>query len=123
MMLEMEYNMPMIPIPSMYYLVHHFQICLQVGVAPPMLGAHITKNQFLSMWAIDDLEWREYLTYNIMCYYIQYHQPRGYGALEFEVGCLKFYTLRHNYKMEIAYEDYYCHHQTSTSSQPTFIMT
>jgi hypothetical protein len=77
----------------MYYLVHYFQICLQVGVAPPMLGAHITNNQFLSMWTIDDLEWREYLTYNIMCYYIQYHQPRGYGALEFEVGCLKFYTL------------------------------
>jgi hypothetical protein len=70
-----------------------------------MLGAHITNNQFLSMWTIDDLEWREYLTYNIMCYYIQYHQPRGYGALEFEVGCLKFYTLWHYYKMEIAYED------------------
>jgi hypothetical protein len=58
-----------------------------------------------------------------MCYYIQYHQPRGYNALEFEVGCLKFYTLQHYYKLEITYEDYYCHHQTSTSSQPTFIMT
>jgi hypothetical protein len=44
MMLEMEYIMPMIPNLEMYYLVHCFQICLWVGVAPPMLGAHITKD-------------------------------------------------------------------------------
>jgi hypothetical protein len=25
--------------------------------------------------------------------------------------------------MEIAYEDYYCRHQTSASSKPTFVMT
>jgi len=41
MMLEMEYIMRMIPTLEMYYLVHYFQICLQVGIAPPMLGAHI----------------------------------------------------------------------------------
>jgi hypothetical protein len=41
-MLKMQYIMPVIPIPKMYYLVHCFQICLRVGVAPPMLGAHIT---------------------------------------------------------------------------------
>jgi hypothetical protein len=35
-----------------------------------MLGAHIKDNQFFSMWVIDDLEWREYLTYNIVCCYI-----------------------------------------------------
>jgi len=75
------------------------------------------------MWAINDLEWRKYLSYNIVCYYIQCHQPRGYGALEFEVGCLGLYILRHYCKLEIVYEDYYHHHQTSTSSQPTFIMT
>jgi hypothetical protein len=39
MMLEMEYVMPMILVLEMYYLVHCFQICLHVGVAPPpMLG-------------------------------------------------------------------------------------
>jgi len=38
-----------------------------------MLGAHITESQLLFMWAIDDLEWREYLAYNIVCCYIQYH--------------------------------------------------
>lgn len=88
-----------------------------------MMGMHITYIQFLSMWVIDDLEWKEYLTYNIVCYYIQQHQPRGYDALKFEVACLGFYTLQHYYKMEIAYEDYYCRHQTSASSKPTFIMT
>jgi len=93
MMLEMEYKMLVIPTLEMFYLVHCFQICLQVGITPPMLGTHITKNQFLSMWAINDLEWKEYLSYNIVCCYIQYRQFRGYGALEFEVKCLGFYVL------------------------------
>jgi len=26
-----------------------------------MFGAHIIKKQFLAMWKIEDLEWREYL--------------------------------------------------------------
>jgi hypothetical protein len=58
-----------------------------------------------------------------MCCYIQYHQPKGYGALEFEVGCLGLCVLWHYCKLEIAYEHYYHHHQTSTSSRPTFAMT
>lgn len=48
--------MSLVPALDMYYLVHHFQICLQVGVAPPMSRAHIIEAQFLAMWAIDDLE-------------------------------------------------------------------
>lgn len=48
--------MSLVPTLDMYHLVHHFQICLQVGVAPPMLRAHIIEAQFLAMWAIDDLE-------------------------------------------------------------------
>lgn len=75
-----------------------------------MLGAHITESQFLSMWAIDNLEWREYLAYNIICCYIQYHQPRGYGALEFEVRCLGQYALQYYCKLDITFKDYYhCH--------------
>jgi hypothetical protein len=70
MMSEMEYIMPMIRVPKMYYLMHRFLICLQIGVTPPMFGGHITYSQFLFMWAINNLEWREYLTYNIVCYYI-----------------------------------------------------
>jgi hypothetical protein len=58
-----------------------------------MLGTHIIESHFLSMWAIDDLEWREYLTYNIVCCCIQYHQPRGYGIIKFEIGYLGFYAL------------------------------
>jgi hypothetical protein len=73
MMLKMEYIMPLILASEMYYLMHHFQIYLRVGVALPMMGTHITHIQFLSMWAIDDLKWKEYLTYNVVCYNIQYH--------------------------------------------------
>jgi hypothetical protein len=58
-----------------------------------------------------------------VCCYIQYHQLRGYDALEFEVGCLGLYTLWHYYKLEITYENYYCCHQTLTSNRPTFAMT
>ncbi len=72
-MLEMEYIMPMNPTHEMYYLMHCFQICLRIGLAPPMLAAHIIECQFLFMWAIDDLQWKEYLAYNIVCCYIQYH--------------------------------------------------
>ncbi len=93
MMLEMEYIMPVVLAHEMQYLVHCFQICLRVGVAPRMLGARITEDQFLYMWAINDMEWKKYLAYNIVCCYIQYHQLTGYGALEFEVGCLGFYVL------------------------------
>ncbi len=71
MMLEMEYIMPVIHVPEMQYMVHCFRICLWVGVAPPMLGAHIIEDQFLYMWAINDMEWKKYLTYNIVCCYIQ----------------------------------------------------
>jgi hypothetical protein len=59
-----------IPNPNMYYLMHRFQIYLWVGVTLFMIGAHITNSRFLFMWAIDDLKWKEYLTYGIMCCYI-----------------------------------------------------
>jgi hypothetical protein len=62
--------MSFVPTINMYYCVYHCQICLWVRVAPPTLGAHIIESQFLAMWAIDDLEWKEYLAYNIVCYYI-----------------------------------------------------
>ncbi len=114
--------MSLVLVLNMYYLVHHFQIFLWVGVAPLRLSAHITKAQFLVMWVIDDLEWREYLAYNIVCYYIQYHQLEGYGILEFKVGCLGFSALHHYYNLEIAYQNDFHHHQISTSSRPTFIM-
>ncbi len=70
-----------------------------------MLGIHITKKQFLSMWAIQDLEWREYLAYSIICCYIQYHEPRG-----FEVGYLGIYAIKYYYRLECDYRDYFhCH--------------
>ncbi len=75
-----------------------------------MLEIHITKKQFLSMWAIQDLEWREYLTYSIICCYIRYHEPRGYGVLELEVGYLGIYAIKYYYRLECDYRDYFhCH--------------
>jgi hypothetical protein len=64
----------------------------RLRVVLPTLGAHITGKKFLAMWKIEDLEWRDYLTYSIICGYIQYNEPKGYGMLEFTVGCLGLYA-------------------------------
>jgi hypothetical protein len=53
-----------------YYLLYRLLMNFKLGVALLMLGAHITKKQFLAMWKIEDLEWREYLAYSIICGYI-----------------------------------------------------
>jgi hypothetical protein len=103
MMLQLEYVLPLLPNPKTYYLLHFFQICLKVVVALVILGCHIIKKYFLAMWAIEDLEWRKFLAYNIVCCYIQYHKPRRYGVLEFEVGFLRFYALRYYCRLEYAY--------------------
>ncbi len=93
---------------------------MNVGVALPILEGHITKRQFLAMWTVEDLEWRKFLAYNIICCYIQYHQPRGYGALEFEEGCLRLYALRYYCIIEYAYKEYYHRHWIVASNKPTF---
>lgn len=70
MMLELEYVLPLLLNPKTYYLLQCFQICLKVGVALPVLGGHIIEKEFLTMWVVEDLEWRKFLAYNIICYYI-----------------------------------------------------
>jgi hypothetical protein len=68
MMLELEYVLQLLPNPKTYYMLHCFQICLRVGVALLVLGGHITKKEFLIMWVVEDLEWRKFLAYNIICF-------------------------------------------------------
>ncbi len=74
-----------------------------LGVVLLTLGAHIIEKHFLAMWKIEDLEWRDCLAYSIICGYIQYNEPKGYGVLEFTVGCLGLYTLRYYCRLEIEY--------------------
>jgi hypothetical protein len=66
MMLELEYDLPLLPIPKTYFLFHCFHICLRVGVALLILKGHISKKQFLAMWVVEDLKWREFLAYSIV---------------------------------------------------------
>jgi hypothetical protein len=87
-------------------MLHCFHICLKVGVALPILRlGHITDKQFLAMWVVEDLDWRKLLAYNIVCCYIQYHRPRGYEVLEFEVGCLGLYSARYYHRLAYAYQE------------------
>jgi hypothetical protein len=41
MMLELKYVLPLLPNLETYYLLHHFQICLKVGITLPISGGHI----------------------------------------------------------------------------------
>jgi hypothetical protein len=122
-MLQMEYLYPLMSNPKAYYLLYRLPMSFKLGVVLSMLSAHITDMQLLAMWKIEDLEWREYLAYIIICGYIQYNEPKGYGALEFTMGCLGLYALRYYYKLEIKYCNYYHHHQITRCGCLTFIMT
>jgi hypothetical protein len=75
------------------------------------------------MWKIDNLERKEYLVYNIICYYIQYRKPCSYGMLDFTIRCLGIYVLCYYYKLEIDNWSYYAWHQTVISGWPNFAMT
>jgi len=63
MTLELEYVLPLLSNPKTYYLLYCFQTCLRIGVALLVLGGHITDKQFLAMWVVEDLEWKEILAY------------------------------------------------------------
>jgi hypothetical protein len=69
-MLEMEYLCPLMPNPEAYYLLYRLPMSFRLEVVLLMFGAHITEKQFLAMWEIEDLEWRDYLVYNIIYGYI-----------------------------------------------------
>jgi hypothetical protein len=74
------------------------------------------------MWKIHDKEFREYVTYNIICNYIVFNKNHGYGVLKHFMGCLGAYVLRYYYKLEVAYNKYYLKHTTTISHKPTFVM-
>jgi hypothetical protein len=62
------------------------------------------------MYVIEDLKWREFLTYTTIYYYIQYHQPQGYGVLKFEVSCMWLYALKEYCWFKYDYQEYYHWH-------------
>jgi hypothetical protein len=74
------------------------------------------------MWKIEDLEWREYLAYSIICGYIWDIEPKGYRALNFIVDYLGLYALRYYYRLEIEYCSYYHRHQIARCGRLTFAM-
>ncbi len=122
MMLEMEYMYLLMPNLEAYYLLYRLLMSFRLGITLSMFGVHITEKQFLAMWKIEDLEWREYLTYSIIYGYIWYNEPKGYGALKFIVGCLGLYALRYYCRLEIEYCSYYHCHQITTCGHSTFAM-
>ncbi len=54
------------------------------------------------MWAIDDIEFKEYLAYSLICGYFTFND-KSYGRLEYELGCVGVYALCYNFKLEFAY--------------------
>jgi hypothetical protein len=74
------------------------------------------------MWKIQDMEFCEYLAYNILCGYIVFNDSHGYGVLEHLMGCLNAFALQYYYKLKVAYNKYYLKHATVISNKPTFVM-
>jgi hypothetical protein len=58
-----------------------------------MFNAQIFIKDFERMWKIQDMEFYEYLAYNIMCGYIIFNNRCGYDVLEHLIGCLGAYAL------------------------------
>lgn len=48
-MLKLKYVMPMLLNLETYYLWHHFQVCLRIGITSPIMGGHVIEKQFLVM--------------------------------------------------------------------------
>jgi hypothetical protein len=119
---ELEYTLSIIPHLERYHFIYHLQICLLVGFVPPMLNARILIEDFEHVWKIHDREFREYLTYNIHCYYIIFNDSHGYGVLEHLTCYLGAYALRYYCKLEVAYNKYYLKHTMAISHKPTFVM-
>jgi hypothetical protein len=90
---ELEYTLSNIPHSEGYYFIYHLQTCLLVGFILPMLNARILIEDFEPMWKIHDMEFWEYLAYNIIYGYIVFNDAHGYGVLEHFTSCLGAYAL------------------------------
>ncbi len=94
----------------------------RLGVALLMFGAHIIEKQFLAMWKIEDLEWREYLAL--------ISSVDTYGTMNLRVmECWNIqwvvwglYALKYYYRLEIEYSNYYHHHQIAKCGCLTFVI-
>jgi len=73
--------LPIIPHLKGYYFIYHLQTCLLVGFVPPMLNARILIEDFEQMWKIQDKEFCESLTYNILYDYIVFNDGCGYYSI------------------------------------------
>jgi hypothetical protein len=105
-LMEIESMVLVFPNPKSYYVVFRLQTCIEVGVAPPMIGILIEEEQeFFNMWQIDNLEFREYLLYSLICGYFIF-DPKAYGKLKFMVGCPRLYAFKYYCKLEIAFHQY-----------------
>ncbi len=51
-----------------------------------MFNARILIKDFVCMWKIHDMEFQEYLGYNILYIYIIFNDSRRYGVLEHLMG-------------------------------------
>ncbi len=96
-------------------------MCILVRYGPPMFNTHIMVDDFECMWRIQDEEFHEYFTYNILCGYIIFNHGHGYGLLKCPVGCFGMYVLQYYYRLEVVCK-YYLKHMITISHKPTFIM-
>ncbi len=70
-----------------------------------MIGARVFEHEFFAMWVIDNIEFKEYLVYNMIYGYFIF-DGRTYGRLDNELGCPRVYAICYYFKLEVAYYQY-----------------
>jgi hypothetical protein len=64
--MELEYMLLLLPNLESYCTMFKLQMCLWVGVIPPMIGKMINVEYIFAMWAVNDIEFKEYLICNLI---------------------------------------------------------
>jgi hypothetical protein len=65
-MAKLEYMVPSILNLEGYYIVFHLQICIKMGITPPMIGAWVFEHDIFTMWPIDDIKFKKDLMYSLI---------------------------------------------------------
>jgi hypothetical protein len=100
---ELEYLPPLISNPKAYYIFYWFKILLTLKFSPLVLGTLIKLEDFNEWCKLDNLEYPQYLAYNIICGYINSNDSHGYGRSVYLASCLGIYPLCYYYKPKVPY--------------------
>jgi hypothetical protein len=81
----------------------------------------LLEHEVFALWHVNDLEFQEYLLYNLICGYFIL-DPNTYGHIELEARCIGVHVLHYCCKLVIVYHEYSGQQKTVKLKGPTFVM-